>query len=147
MHLIVFAISVLSLAVLTRWIRDFAMARGWVSPPTSTRHLHTRPLPRFGGMAIILTLWEMVLLAYWLPTHFSLPGMMSSQMAIRILAPATVIFLLGLWDDIRGLNAYTKFGVQVLAAVPFFFNCFGFYLVSFKTPRMHSRWSPLLPLS
>ena len=130
MQLIVFAISVLSSAVLTRWVRDFALARGWVSPPGSSRHLHTRPLPRFGGMAIILTLWEMVLLSRWLPGHFSLPGMIPSQVAIRILGPATVIFLLGLWDDIRGLNAYTKFGVEILAAVLLYLNGFGIFLVS-----------------
>src|SRR5258708_21660108 len=104
MQLVLFAISVLSSAVLTRWVRDFALARGWVSPPSSTRHLHTRPLPRFGGLAIILTLWEMVLLSRWLPGRFGLPGMVSSQVSVRILGPATLIFLLGLLDDIHRLN-------------------------------------------
>lgn len=147
MQLIIFAISVLSSAVLTRWVRDFALAHGWVSPPTSSRHLHTRPLPRFGGMAIMLTLWEMVLLAHWLPTRFSLPGMMPSQTAIRILGPATIVFLLGLWDDIRGLKAYTKFGVQILAAVLLYVNGFGIYLVSIKTGGVSVGWIIGLPLT
>jgi UDP-GlcNAc:undecaprenyl-phosphate GlcNAc-1-phosphate transferase len=147
MQLIVFIISVLSSAALTRWVRDFAQARGWVSAPSSNRHLHTRPLPRFGGLAIILTLWEMVLLARWLPGHFGLPGTMTSQLAIRILGPATVIFLLGLWDDIRGLSAYTKFGVQILAAVLLYLNGFGIFLVSIKTGGVSVGWVIGLPLT
>src|SRR5260370_16525825 len=116
MQLFLFSISVLILAVLTRGVRDFALARGWVSPPTSSRHLHTRPLPRFGGLAIILTLWEMVLLSRWLPGRFGLPGMVSSQVAVRILGPATLIFLLGLLYDFRRLKPFPTFAIQILAA-------------------------------
>ncbi|HJX85571.1 MAG TPA: hypothetical protein VJ723_14625, partial [Candidatus Angelobacter sp.] len=147
MQLIVFVISVLSSAVLTRWVRDLALARGWVSAPTSSRDLHTRPLPRFGGAAIMLTLWEMVLLAKWLPGHFGLPGSLSSQLAIRILGPATLIFLLGLLDDIRGLKAYTKFGVQIIAAVLLYLNGFGIFLVSIKTGGVSVGWIIGLPLT
>ncbi len=147
MQLVVFVISVLSSAVLTRWVRDFAQARGWVSVPTSSRHLHTRPLPRFGGMAIILTLWEMVLLSKWLPGHFGLPGNLSFQLAIRILGPATLIFLLGLLDDIRGLKAYTKFGVQIVAAVLLYLNGLGIYLVSIKSGGVSVGWIIGLPLT
>src|ERR1700682_4185721 len=147
MQLLVFVVSVLSSAVLTRWVRDFAVARGWVSPPASSRHLHTRPLPRFGGLAIILTLWEMVLLSRWLPAYFALPGMMSSQLAVRILGPATLIFFLGLLDDIRGLKVYTKFGVQILAAVLLYWNGLGIYLVSIKTGGVSVGWIIGLPLT
>ncbi|HWX54088.1 MAG TPA: MraY family glycosyltransferase [Verrucomicrobiae bacterium] len=147
MQLVVFIISVLSSAVFTRWIRDFAVARGWVTPPASSRHLHTQPLPRFGGLAILLTLWEMVLLSRWMPGHFGLSGLISTHLAIGILGPATLIFFLGLVDDIRGLKAYTKFGVQILAAVWLYFNGFGISLVSIKTGGVSVGWLIGLPLT
>ena len=36
-------------------------------PPASDRHIHTRPIPRLGGVAIFLTLWCIALLAHWIP--------------------------------------------------------------------------------
>ncbi len=99
MQVFVFLISLFSSAMLTRWVRDFAIRRNWVFAPSSARHLHSRPTPRFGGMAILLTLWEMVLLAQWLPGRFGMAGIFSSHIAVGILGPATLIFFLGLLDD------------------------------------------------
>ena len=117
MQVFVFLFSLLSSAVLTRWIRDFAIRRNWVQGPNSARHLHTRPIPRFGGLAILLTLWEMALLTNWLPARFGMDSVLSSHVAVGILGPATLIFFLGLLDDIRSLSAYTKFAVQIVAAI------------------------------
>ncbi len=147
MQFIVFLGSVLSSAVLTRWVRDLAIRNNWVSAPTSSRHLHTRPIPRFGGMAILLTLWEMVLLARWMPGHLGLAVVLSSHVAVGILGPATLIFLLGLWDDIRGLNAYTKFAIQIVAAILLYVNGFGISLLSVKIGGASVSWMVGLPLT
>src|SRR5437899_436605 len=147
MQFIVFLISVLSSAVLTRWVRDLAIRNNWVSAPTSSRHLHTRPIPRFGGMAILLTLWEMVLLARWLPGHMGMAAVLSSHVTVGILGPATLIFLLGLWDDIRGLSAYVKFAVQIMAAVLLYVNGFGISLLSVKIGGASVSWMVGLPLT
>jgi len=69
MPLLVFAAALLASATFTRWVRDFSVARGWAAAPSSDRHIHTRPIPRLGGVAIFLTLWCMVLAAHWLPGH------------------------------------------------------------------------------
>ena len=47
--------SVLLSFALTRYVRDVATVRGWVAAPALDRHLHNRPLPRFGGVAIFLS--------------------------------------------------------------------------------------------
>jgi len=145
MQLIVLAISVLSSAVFTRWVRDFALARGWVFAPVDSRHIHTRPIPRFGGLAILLTMWEMLLLSRWL--HFGLPGAVSFSMAASILGPATLVSLLGLVDDVRGLRPYTKFSVQILAALLLYWNGFGVHLVSIKTGGVSVGWLIGVPLT
>lgn len=145
MQLIVLAISVLSSAVFTRWVRDFALARGWTFAPADARHIHTRPIPRFGGLAILLTMWEMLLLSRWL--HFGLPGAVSFSMAAGILGPATLVSLLGLVDDVRGLRPYTKFSVQILAALLLYWNGFGVHLVSIKTGGVSVGWLIGVPLT
>jgi len=59
----------------------------------------------------------MVLAAHWLPGHFGTREFPLPLFALKILGPATVIFLLGLIDDFFGVNAYVKFAVQAGAAV------------------------------
>src|SRR6266481_182755 len=147
MQLVIFIAAVLSSAILTRWIRDFAIARNWVSQPSSARHIHTRAVPRFGGGAILLTLWAMVLLSWSAPARFGLAGMVSSHVALGILGPATLIFLLGLADDIFGLSPYTKFAVQTLAAILLYVDGFGISLVSSKTGGVYVGWLIGLPLT
>ena len=147
MQLVIFIAAVLSSAILTRWIRDFAIARNWVSQPSSARHIHKRAVPRFGGGAILLTLWAMVALSWSLPVRLGLAGMISPHMAFGILGPATLIFLLGLADDIWGLSPYIKFAVQTLAAILLYVDGFGISLVSSKTGGVYVGWLIGLPLT
>src|SRR3979411_1264356 len=112
MQLLMFGVALLASATFTRWVRDYSIARGWTSTPSSDRHVHTRPIPRLGGVAIFLTLWCVVLLANWLAGHFGTRGSAFSQFTLKILGPATIIFLLGLIDDFVGLSARIKFAVQ-----------------------------------
>jgi len=102
---------------MTRFVRDFARARGWVAAPSHERHLHSVPLPRLGGVAIFLSFAaSMTLASVWGFHHpaWQLAGFLAAMKTI--LAPAALVFLLGVYDDIRGLGPYVKFSVQALAA-------------------------------
>jgi UDP-GlcNAc:undecaprenyl-phosphate GlcNAc-1-phosphate transferase len=50
----------------------------------------------------------------------SLHAVLSLKMFLTIFAPASLVFLLGVYDDIRGAGPYLKFGVQGLAATMLF---------------------------
>jgi len=147
MPLLVFAAALVASATFTRWVRDFSVARGWAAAPSSDRHIHTRPIPRLGGVAIFLTLWCMVLAAHWLPGHFGTREFPLPLFALKILGPATVIFLLGLIDDFFGVNAYVKFAVQAGAAVLLYCNGFGISRVSLLAGHPHLGWLAGLPLT
>jgi UDP-GlcNAc:undecaprenyl-phosphate/decaprenyl-phosphate GlcNAc-1-phosphate transferase len=147
MQLLVFIGALLVSAALTRWVRDFSIARGWVSAPSSDRHVHNRPIPRLGGVAIFLSLWCMVLLAHWLPGHFGMREFPLPNLTLKILGPATIVFLLGLIDDFRGVNAYVKFAVQTGAAVFLFCNGVGISQLSFLSGHPHLGWLVGLPLT
>src|SRR6266581_9274423 len=125
MHLLVFIAALVTSAVFTRWVRDYSIARGWVCIPSSDRHVHTRPIPRLGGVAIFLTLCCMALLAHWSPAHFGTREFSLPQLALKILGPATMIFLIGLIDDFCEISAYVKFAAEAGAAVLLFSNGLG----------------------
>jgi UDP-GlcNAc:undecaprenyl-phosphate GlcNAc-1-phosphate transferase len=79
------------------------------------RKMHAEPVPYLGGAGIwaaflLFTisgkfLFPVVFKQYTLPEWFG-PGM----------AAGTLLVAVGVWDDIRGLSAWVKFPVQVLAA-------------------------------
>jgi UDP-GlcNAc:undecaprenyl-phosphate GlcNAc-1-phosphate transferase len=147
MQIVVFLAALLAATVFTRLVRDVSVKHGWVSLPTSDRHVHSRPVPRLGGVAIFLTLWCIALLAMWLPEHFGTAEFPFSHLALKILGPATIIFFLGLADDIFGVSAYVKFAVQAGAAVLLFFNGVGISRISILAGHPHLGWLVGLPLT
>jgi UDP-GlcNAc:undecaprenyl-phosphate/decaprenyl-phosphate GlcNAc-1-phosphate transferase len=121
LYLGIFAASVLLSFILTRYVRNLAMARGWVAAPALERHLHSTPLPRLGGVAIFLAF--LLTVAFALLASWRYPGLgfgHSSGTLITILLPATLIFLLGVYDDLRTVGPYFKFAVQAVAATMLF---------------------------
>jgi UDP-GlcNAc:undecaprenyl-phosphate GlcNAc-1-phosphate transferase len=147
MHLLVFIVALLASAIFTRLVRDYSIAHGWVSVASSDRHVHTLPVPRLGGVAIFLTLCCMALLAHWLPGYFSTREFPLSGLLLKILGPATIIFVLGLIDDFCGVSAYVKFAVQACAAVLLFCNGLGISQLSILAGHPHWGWLVGLPLT
>ncbi|MEK6647549.1 MAG: MraY family glycosyltransferase [Candidatus Firestonebacteria bacterium] len=70
------------------------------------RKMHKNPIPRIGGIAIFAA----ILIAGVRNLHFPLP-------IIGIFIGLTIIFLIGFFDDIKGLSAKTKLLGQILAAL------------------------------
>jgi UDP-GlcNAc:undecaprenyl-phosphate GlcNAc-1-phosphate transferase len=118
---VIFFLSLLCSFVLTRSVRDKATKRAWVAIPSDGRHLHTKPLPRLGGVAIFisfsLSLVAAAVMAFW---NKELHSALSLKPLLTILAPASLIFLLGVYDDLHGVGPYFKFAVQGIAATMLF---------------------------
>jgi UDP-GlcNAc:undecaprenyl-phosphate GlcNAc-1-phosphate transferase len=107
--------------ILTKLVRDVAVRRGWLAAPGHERHLHTQPLPRLGGVAIVsscLIATTSALLFVRLSSHSGMA--VSLHPLLTILPPAILIFLLGIYDDLRGASPYLKFLVQALAGAMLF---------------------------
>lgn len=147
-YLGIFAASVLASFVLTRYIRDLATARGWVAGPGLERHLHKRPLPRLGGVAIFLAFLFSIgiagLVGWWNPRfNFGF----SSNALLTILVPGLLIFLLGLYDDLHPIGPYFKFTVQVVAAVILFAGGLRILDLPVLFSGYHFSWFISLPLT
>jgi UDP-GlcNAc:undecaprenyl-phosphate/decaprenyl-phosphate GlcNAc-1-phosphate transferase len=123
--IVLFCCSLLLSAFLTRLVRDLAHARGWLETPVLDRHVHTIPLPRIGGVAIFASFTVVVTtcLAVAAYLHSSLTPLLGPT--LRLLAPALIVFLLGLYDDLRGASPALKFLLQAVAASLLYFGGYG----------------------
>src|SRR6266704_3362449 len=120
-YLVIFAASLILSFVLTKYVRDLANAKGWVAPPAQDRHLHVIPLPRLGGVAIFLSFFLSLGIA--LLISLTRPGRDvggSTATLATILGPGLLIFLLGVYDDVRDASPYLKFTVQTIAGALLF---------------------------
>ncbi|MGB2677020.1 MAG: MraY family glycosyltransferase [Candidatus Acidiferrum sp.] len=91
------------------------------------RHVHTTPLPRIGGVAIFVSFMIVVgcalLVARWLFSPLTLPVLP----ILKLLAPAVIIFALGLYDDLHRVSPTGKFLVQAVAATLLYLGGYGIH--------------------
>jgi len=147
-YLITFGISLLLSFVLTWCVRNVAMGRGWVAPPMQERDLHENPLPRLGGVPIFLSFLIAIGVALLASLHFPvLAAGLSARTFLTVLAPASLIFLLGLYDDIRAIGPYPKFAVQGVAAILLFAGGLGIHDLPLLFGSRHLAWYVALPIT
>src|SRR6267378_4220695 len=107
-----FILALVIAALLTPNLRRFAEARGLLDEPKDSRRVHRRAVPRIGGLSIIAAFYASLvgLLVYEpeLGRYFYSKGWVGFSFLLGGLAIAA----LGLYDDLRGANAYQKFAVQ-----------------------------------
>jgi UDP-GlcNAc:undecaprenyl-phosphate/decaprenyl-phosphate GlcNAc-1-phosphate transferase len=116
-YVLCFLFSIALSLILTRLVRNQAAARGWVATPELDRHVHTTSVPRLGGVAIFVSFIAVAGLAALLQKLTGGALAVPARMACSIFGSASIIFLLGLYDDVRYVGPYWKFGIQTLAAV------------------------------
>lgn len=110
------SISVVLGALLTWAVRGIATKRRLLFKPVSLRHIHSRPIPRLGGVAVFLT-FVIVYGLYCLATFKGFVQRPPSFDGLRVFVPATLLFATGLIDDLRGLSATTKLLVQIAGGI------------------------------
>lgn len=131
-YLILFTMALFLALVLTPAVRRWAMAWGAIDLPDSRRRIHQRPTPRLGGLAIYLSFVVALLCVPLLGTLVSQGFRRNWTQVVALLAPATLVFLLGVYDDFRGANVAVKFSAQMVA-VAILYLC-GFQINSVSLP-------------
>ncbi len=143
-----FATSTLFSFILTKYVRDVATSRGWVAAPALDRHLHRRPLPRLGGVAIFLSFVLSFAVRRLLRWHYPELGLgLPFKTTLTILLPGSLIFFLGLYDDIRSIGPYTKFAVQAVAGAMLFAGGLRILSLPLLFGSHHLSWFVDLPLT
>jgi UDP-GlcNAc:undecaprenyl-phosphate GlcNAc-1-phosphate transferase len=83
--------------------------------PDAHRHIHSRPVPRLGGVGVMLGAIAGILCAWWLGA-FGVPDPAELRMWSALAGSVGIVFVLGLIDDLFGVPPWFKLMVQVLAA-------------------------------
>jgi len=114
-------------------MRRFARRIGAIDHPGG-RRINVRPMPRLGGIAIFIGFVAALLVAMVITRPIVVSHRVdvltvriplsprTDQALVGILLGSTFLFLVGIWDDIRGMNPALKFLFQVAAAailIPF----------------------------
>jgi UDP-GlcNAc:undecaprenyl-phosphate GlcNAc-1-phosphate transferase len=78
-----------------------------------------------GGVAIYASFTVVTAAVLVVPRWMGLPIGLPVMRTFGVLGPALIIFVLGLYDDLRSIGPYQKFGVQAIAAVLLYLSGFG----------------------
>ncbi len=90
---------------------------GWLDVPTDPRKIHRRPVPRLGGVAVVLAFAAPLLGLAVYSNRVS--DILYADLAKvgSFLVGGFAIVLLGVWDDLKGADARLKLTVQSLVAL------------------------------
>lgn len=119
-YLLLFSLATFSSLALTPTVRRLCQRFRWLDESRGRRRIHARATPRLGGIAIYLSLiiGLLPLLVIDNAVTASLSG--NELYLLRVLVPATLTLLLGVIDDLWGLNAAQKFCGLVTVALIFY---------------------------
>src|SRR4051794_7892689 len=107
-YIAVFAIAMFSSLLLTPVIRRFSVRWGWLDVPTDDRRVHRKAIPRVGGLAVLLSVLIALLALPFVGNLVTQSLLRDKWQLLMVFAPAVLVTLLGLYDDIRGANARVK---------------------------------------
>ena len=112
-YFLLFVITYALVGVLTPVMRKIATTNQILDRPTSSHKSHTQAVPYLGGVAILI---GVVAVSYGalLLNSFSINNF---WLATSVLAPATAMGLVGLWDDLKNLSPLPRFIGQSIAGL------------------------------
>ncbi|MBI2995484.1 MAG: undecaprenyl/decaprenyl-phosphate alpha-N-acetylglucosaminyl 1-phosphate transferase [Candidatus Melainabacteria bacterium] len=131
-----FIIALMISYLITPYIQSRARKLGFLDKP-SERKIHKIPVPRLGGVSVYISFFLTTLFfitVYW-KYHSLLTGTFT---LMGIFAGGTIIFILGLFDDIEPLPALLKFLIQILAASVAWF--LGVKILQVVNPLYHANF-------
>jgi len=94
-------------------VRKLAIAIGAMDRPNLERKTQKEPVPYLGGVAIAIT----ILIITYASIATNQPSSEKFILASQVLIPASLLGLMGLVDDLKGLAAFPRLILQTSAAV------------------------------
>ncbi len=130
--IVAFLLSMLCGTVLTPIVRRLAHRFGALDHARSSRKIHGQPIPRLGGVAIVVAFYVPLVGLLLFQTKLGELFVAEREHVIGLFVGGLAIALLGLYDDLRGANAGKKFLIQF--AVAGFLYWLGFRIQEIANP-------------
>jgi len=116
----VFLIATLASLVITPLVRRFCERFNLLDFPRDLRRLHNQAIPRLGGLALYLSVALAFSLMPIVNSLFSQQLQPPPTDVFLLIMPATLVLIVGIYDDLRGTNAAVKFVALGLISLLFF---------------------------
>lgn len=143
-YLVIFAVAAVVTFLATFLVRWMAKRHALLVAPDEQR-VHDRPTPTAGGAGMYLGLLAAMAVASQIPAFG--PVFKGNSIPLGVVVGGSVIFGVGLADDMRELSPPAKLAGQVLAGTALYF--FGVSMLFFRVPVEHTllslngNWAPL----
>jgi UDP-GlcNAc:undecaprenyl-phosphate GlcNAc-1-phosphate transferase len=102
--------------LLTPVSRKLALRYDWVDQPDKSRKVHRVPIPRIGGVPIVLAYFGSFGVLVVFPVDGTFAVQQSFELVWKVLPPAVLVFFAGLLDDLIGLKPWQKLLAETIAA-------------------------------
>ena len=127
---VAFLLALMVGAVLTIVVRNLAVMLGWFDQTRSSRKVHRRPVPRLGGVAIVLAFNAPITALLFVDSGVALIFRQQRDLILGLYLGGFAIAALGLYDDLYGAGARLKFSVQTAVALLLYFIGFRIEILS-----------------
>ena len=114
----IIAITFIVSLIVTPKVIKWSIKHNIVDIPKDSRRIHSKPMPRIGGLAIVISM-VVGFLIYFLFTK-DIESIALGKKFLGYAIGAFFIFLMGFIDDVYGLRARYKFWFQLAAAIVVF---------------------------
>jgi UDP-GlcNAc:undecaprenyl-phosphate GlcNAc-1-phosphate transferase len=111
-----FVSATVAAAVLTPAVREWARRRGAMDHALTSRKIHTRPVPRLGGIAIVLAFYVPLLGLLFVTSDVGARFLEFPRRTLGLFVGGLAIAALGIYDDLKGARARVKLLVQLAVA-------------------------------
>ncbi len=102
---------------LTWVLRHLAHYFGWLDHPAPPRKLQAQPIPRIGGVGVMLAAGLAVVTLRWWQYRYDRPHYLQTTNLHVLLFPLLLVFLTGLLDDLINLRWWIKLAAEAAAAL------------------------------
>lgn len=106
-------VTFILVGALTPIMRAVAIRIGAFDTPNVPRKIHKEPVPYLGGVAIAIG----ILIVSYSAILYSNFSLSTFALASSVLLPALAIAVMGLVDDLKGLEPWPRLLLQILAAI------------------------------
>ena len=131
-YIVAFCLALLVSAMVTPFVTRLAHVYGWLDIPSEARKIHSRAIPRVGGIAVVLAFFAPILSLALYTNRISDLLYSDLRLVFGLFVGALCIVGLGVYDDIKGAKAHTKLFGQIFVALGMW--CIGFRIELLGAP-------------
>jgi len=138
-YFVAFLFALMVGAAATVVVRNRALKYGWVDRVKDSRKIHSRPIPRLGGIALVTGFYAPLAALLVVDSSVGQTFRSSPEVVLGLFLGGSVIAALGVYDDFRGADALKKFTVQFMVAG-------ALYALGFRVDQIHNPFGPPIEL-